>query len=453
MRRSTITSSTATLGPLMTALVLLIFSPPVGALDFVVTETDDVLRYGCPAGGPCSLRDAVWAANTSSGPDTIELPAGTFHLSIAGNDDTAEAGDLDITGPVIIAGKGPSETVIDATDLGDRVFHIAAANAKVGLANLTITGGYCGDSASYDDGGGIYIDSTIVVLSNVRVKDNRGKVGGGIYSYSGGLTVQDGSVIIGNRADGWAGGLMTFEGFCSVINSTITTNTTSGASGGGFAMWDATCTISGSTISYNSLTYADSIGGGLYVHESIYGGQSVLNIANSTIAGNRSVGGGGGIAVSKTATVNMLSVTIDKNQAHQGQAVKNDGYMEIGNTIIVGYCAPSTSGFIATLGGNIESPLSTCGFGPGPNDQAGVDPMMGPLGDFGGPTATILPLSGSPAIGNLAGSCPTFDQRGFLRADSDCDSGAVERLATDPSPLFFDGFELGTFDAWSAQAP
>ncbi len=65
--------------------------------------------------------------------------------------------------------------------------------------------------------------------------------------------------------------------------------------------------------------------------------------------------------------------------------------------------------------------------------------MLGPLSDNGGPTATILPLAGNPAIGvvpdptsvTLNGTpaplCPTSDERAVASlADAPCNAGAVQ---------------------------
>ena len=53
-----------------------------------------------------------------------------------------------------------------------------------------------------------------------------------------------------------------------------------------------------------------------------------------------------------------------------------------------------------------------------------ADPQLGPLQDNGGPTKTMLPASGSPAIG-LGTGCPPIDQRGNARPSA-CTLGAVE---------------------------
>src|SRR5437588_4239553 len=49
------------------------------------------------AGGVCTLRAAIQEANAHSGDDIINLPPGTYTLSIAGRmEDAAATGDLDI---------------------------------------------------------------------------------------------------------------------------------------------------------------------------------------------------------------------------------------------------------------------------------------------------------------------------------------------------------------------
>jgi hypothetical protein len=75
----------------------------------------------------------------------------------------------------------------------------------------------------------------------------------------------------------------------------------------------------------------------------------------------------------------------------------------------------------------------------GPGDLNGVNPKLGTLGNYGGPTQTIPLLSGSPAIdaGNPSGCTDGLghllktDQRGLPRPDSEdrsgCDMGAFER--------------------------
>ena len=49
----------------------------VQAETFTVTKTDDVLDFVRDA-VDCSLRGAIFAANTSPGPDNVDIPAGVY---------------------------------------------------------------------------------------------------------------------------------------------------------------------------------------------------------------------------------------------------------------------------------------------------------------------------------------------------------------------------------------
>jgi hypothetical protein len=85
-------------------------------------------------------------------------------------------------------------------------------------------------------------------------------------------------------------------------------------------------------------------------------------------------------------------------------------------------------------------------FGPGNGDVLRVNPKLAPLGDYGGPTRTHLPLPGSPAIdrGDNSGA-PVADQRGVARPQGPfVDIGAVERAPGDPNPVQAGPRVLGT---------
>lgn len=57
-----------------------------------------------------------------------------------------------------------------------------------------------------------------------------------------------------------------------------------------------------------------------------------------------------------------------------------------------------------------------------------TDPLLGPLGNYGGPTPVLPLLEGSPAVDAAdQSSCPPTDQRGVPRpAGAGCDIGAFE---------------------------
>ncbi len=94
-----------------------------------------------PGGAGISLREAVLAINNdTTGPHTINIPAGTYTLTIAGLDDTAAAGDLDIKKAVTITGAGSASTVIRAgTTASNGIDKIFSCNPLGNLPGFPVT--------------------------------------------------------------------------------------------------------------------------------------------------------------------------------------------------------------------------------------------------------------------------------------------------------------------------
>ena len=128
----------------------------------------------------------------------------------------------------------------------------------------------------------------------------------------------------------------------------------------------------------------------------------------------------------------MVNTTVAGNSApSSGSGIRADtnGTYLLTNTII------SSSGFggdcfglgpFTSLGHNLDSD-GTCGLAA-TGDLSGVNTLIGPLADNGGPTLTHALQFGSPAIdaGNNA-LCSATDQRSAPRpAGAACDMGAYE---------------------------
>src|SRR5436309_2887718 len=95
-------------------------------VDSVFDEVDAAPGDGhcATAGSKCTLRAAIEETNALAGADAINLPAGTYLITIAGaGEDLAATGDLDITGSVSIVGAGAATTTVDGNHL-DRVFQV-----------------------------------------------------------------------------------------------------------------------------------------------------------------------------------------------------------------------------------------------------------------------------------------------------------------------------------------
>jgi CSLREA domain-containing protein len=127
------------------------------AATFAVDSTQDRIDVNggdgvCAAGdGSCTLRAAIQEANELAGPDTIQVPAGTFALAIPAASGDHSDGDLDITGPLAIDGAGSGATLLDGTLL-DRLVEVHPTAGDVTLSGLTVRSG-----ASEEDGGGIFM--------------------------------------------------------------------------------------------------------------------------------------------------------------------------------------------------------------------------------------------------------------------------------------------------------
>ena len=135
--------------------------PPItvnGTIDAVDVNPGDGF---CDDGtGFCSLRAAIMEANALPGPDTLEIPEGTFVLGITGTgEDAAATGDLDITDDLTIIGAGMDLTIIDGGG-NDRVFHIVGA-ITVDIDGMKIQNGVAVGAA----GGGVLNEGSLT-LSN-----------------------------------------------------------------------------------------------------------------------------------------------------------------------------------------------------------------------------------------------------------------------------------------------
>lgn len=184
---------------------------------FNVTTTIDESDGG-GGGNGWSLRDAILAANSTSGADTINVPAGTYNLTLSGTDDTAAAGDLDILDDTTIVGAGVGVTIINAggtSGINDRVFDVQGGSLDI--TGVTVQGGRA------DYGGGLRQTNTDVTIRSSRFTDNVATSNGGaIYAFRESLRVLD-SEIDDNSAL-YGGGIALGDGYADIVGTTIFNN-------------------------------------------------------------------------------------------------------------------------------------------------------------------------------------------------------------------------------------
>lgn len=395
---------------LLIGLLLLVFAPLAGAAQPVKAFST------ISVSASCTLRDAVRSANRNQatggciagtpGMDVIQIPAGTFTIEGAADEEQADTGDLDIREPLRIEGAGMHQTVIQSKDGNDRVFHIHPDNI-VYFQNLTIRdGGLANAPAS---GGGIRSEASMLYLTGVRVVGNMSReTGGGIdavfvvrnnqFAYP--TTMIESSIIEGNVSH-YGGGLYSL-GAVVIKRSAVINNIAlpgGNGSGGGLDNND----FSGLGMTIDTVTISGNTGRGAALSSS-----SVLNILNSTIYGNSG---------SEGLLINLGSLTTISGSIVAGTSggpnCRNEGGQE--SMVSGGYNLDDTN-------------TNTCSFGA--TDLIGVNPGLAALNTSG--ATPYFPLAaGSPAIdhGSRSLTCmgSMFDQRNANRPmNSRCDIGSYE---------------------------
>ena len=323
---------------------------------FTVSKTADTNDGACNA--DCSVREAVIAANAAAGSDMITFGvSGTHTHTIAGNDDTAAAGDLDVTDGLTFVGNGATNTIIQAgttTATGiDKVFSInpnltaAFATSFSGMTirngNNTATTGISKFGGAMDWDGrttGALTFSGVTVTANQTADSN----GGGIFS-----SAQAGSTVI------------------SLTNSTVSNNTSrrvtaAGANGGGIAVGaNVGLQLTGSTVANNvaaNINVSPNVGngGGIFLQTT----PSTVGrpfFTNTSVTGNTAAESGGGIITAQPIDVNQVSV-ISNNTATRtsggGIYINGTGNSVISKVTMTGNSTGGSGGaiFLDNAGGN-----------------------------------------------------------------------------------------------------
>ena len=341
-----------------------------------------------------SLREAVSYANSHGGNEQI-----VFAPNLAGHTIALTGGELaltDITGTTTILGA--NQMTVSGNN-ASRMFNIGSG-ATVEISGLTIANGYVGGVGGYGtsaSGGGIFNSGTLALTDcAISACTSTGDVnadGGGIYN-DGALTIANSTIAANSAAplNCFGGGIYNApDGSLTITESTISGNSV--YAGGGIYN-DGDLTITDSTISGNSVANA---GGGLFNAES-----STMRITDCTIANNSAVFGGGGIC--NEYTIVISNCTIAGNSAVDfGGGILNYGTATLSDTLMsgnsnIGSTSPDILGTVTANYSLIRNAAGVILSDSSAGNITGVDPLLGTLGDYGGPTQTMPLLPGSPAI-------------------------------------------------------
>jgi len=378
---------------------LVAIAPAAHAATATVTSTTD--------GAPGSLRALISASN-AGGAHTIDIPPGTYDLTIAptGGDDNS-SGDLNITQAATIVGTGGASQTKIVVQMADRAI---MTQAHTTISGVTVTDG---TAPSDEDGGDIYAPQGGDLTLTDSVLTNGTALGGGglgaqspLVAHNDTFSNNTAQAIPGNGSFG--GGLLVTDN-ATIDSSTFNGNRAPGGSGGGVELDDfgpsKVVTLTNSTVTANT---ADS-GPGV---ASANGGPSTL--IYDTIAGNNGTNIGGGVlADSSGSNVTVTNTVLVGNT--QGSTAAN--------------CVVQAGASIVSGGGNLSSD-GTCAseFNHAADANSNTAAHLGALADNGGSTLTMLPGAGSSAIDTAPClSSVTLDQRGWGRPyGPGCDKGALE---------------------------
>lgn len=392
---------------LLSVALLIGLSQFVFGATFTVTKIADTADGVCDA--DCSLREAVVAANATVDNDIIAF-ASVFNtpqtITLSGTDIIiTNGGTLSINGP------GANNLTVRANALSRIFTNNTGSNATI--SNLRVTGGNGASSVATGRGGGIYNTAATLTLNNLVIDGNT-SANGGALSNAGTATMNVvNCVISANSATGSGGAMQNFSGnnFLNISNSSIYGNTSNSTTvGGGAIQANGNVSIVNSTFANNRANAGS--GGAIF-----YNG-TVLNITNSTFVGNTSTQNGGGIHATVTTT-NIRNTIVSGNSGIAASPDATGTYSSLGNNII---------GNVGTSVGWIVADLQN------------TNPVLSPLGFYGGNGLSFALLSSSPAL-NAGQNCVTdltcatnnptvaltADQRGAIRpTNSTVDIGAFE---------------------------
>ncbi|MEP6810154.1 MAG: putative Ig domain-containing protein, partial [Chthoniobacterales bacterium] len=342
------------------AFISLALAGRVSATTFNVNTFSDTHAVTPSAGtgldstGKISLRSALEAVESVGGTQTVNLPAGTYNLSLG----TITFGD--VAQNLTITGASAATTIVNMTTTAqNRIFLIGTTgtlpNVNTSISNVQFTGGkLTGDNY----GGGAIIaggPSNSLTLTNCIFQNNTiaaavaGAPEGGAVRYNGGgsLTIT-GCVFNNNSNPLSAGGAVSyfFENLVGIGNGVVT--------------------ITNSTFTNNSVTATGATGGALDIAAQgriTAGVTFTVSVLRNTFSGNSASGASG--------SGGAISVT---NSFDVGNTAQFNDNRIFGNTSTV---APSAMAVAGGSQGNVDATDNWWGLNSGPGGAAA---KLGPGG-------------------------------------------------------------------------
>ena len=285
-----------------------------------MTVNDDSYDGVCDA--HCSLRDAVYASNTTAGDDTIEIPApiGTITLtrSCGGTpEDDNDCGDLDLwdvgNGGLTIVGLGGLSVNKLTTSLGgsnaERLIHIPPATSERNAPNVTIVGLTLRDAEQRSTTGGSFGGGCVANQSGSTLTLNTSELTGCVRRGESGVR---------------GGGAIDSAGPLVLLSTFVGQNYAYRCSGGGiYATSDVDITaggLAGNEADPLACPSCPSFGGGVYAS-----GEGAVRLTQTYVSANTGAHGGGGLYIlSDELELDRVEIALNDGATGAGGGVYAD---------------------------------------------------------------------------------------------------------------------------------
>jgi predicted outer membrane repeat protein len=335
-------------------------TPDLGAAEgtTVVSTLADELDSASTAGTGVSLREAI-----------RDTPAGSFVVF-----------DSEFSGDTISLDRG-SEILMSKNVTID-------ASTLPGGINI-VSGGGGGVSRIFRTGAGQSIFLSHLSLFAGSGIGPDGPAGGGAIYNEGNLSLTR-CLISGNSVpEGTSGGAILSTGTLTALKSSISSNT---ASLGGAIFATGPVTLDQCDVVWN---FAAIDGGAIH-------STGPLTLKRSTFTSNQAANGGAIHHGSATLEIERCTLSGNTAEFSGGGVYSSFSDFTLRHSILAGNSAGEPGGENASGGFTATGANVTSG-----------DPLLGPIGTYGGDTRTMVLLPGSPALNAAVGNTLTSDQRGF----------------------------------------
>lgn len=382
---------------------------------FVVGTTADHDDGTCSV-SDCTVREAINAANSASGPNAVSFApglSGTITLEPG-------FGALNIASDTTIVGPG-ARTLAVSGNSGTRVFFVSAGTSTI--SSLTIRDGFVMAFPGNQTPGGTIFNSANLTLNDCALTNNvavggsdNGSFGGAGGAVLGGAIYNSATLtlnrctLFGNALTGGRGGL----------NGSPSGTGGSGGAAQGAALYNDVngvlaindCTLNGNTATGGAGGNGHIAGPGGMATGGIFN-VGMLTLTATTVSGNAGSGGVPGLGSNPFfgRGIGGVAATAGRSTVANTIVAVNSGSNGGGNDVSGAF---TSSGYNLVGTATLSTGFTATGDQTG-TDAAKVDPKLGSLQNNGGQTDTMMLLINSPALDKGKSFGLAYDERGMLR--------------------------------------